>query len=245
MSKNRIFRVIGFILFVAAVILVVCLEKADDIAYNPDKAASSAMESSKYVTVKEKNGYIAFEPAGGFYNKGIIFYPGEMVEAEAYAPLMHAIAEEGYLCVIVKMPMELAVLDGDKAEVVRNDYGNIADWYLAGHSQGGAMASAYAYENAGQIRGVILLAAYSAEDISDKKLDVLSVYGTEDKVLNIKKYEKYRNNLPADVTEIMIEGGNHTYFGNYGERSDDGVAQITAEEQQRLTKEAICQWLQQ
>lgn len=244
MSKNRIFRVIGFILFVTAVILVVCLEKADDIAYDPDAAASAAMESTKYVTVKEEMDYIAFEPAGGFYNKGIIFYPGGMVEAEAYAPLMHAVAEEGYLCVIVKMPMELAVLDADKANVVRNDYGNVADWYLGGHSLGGAMASAYAYENAGQIRGVILLAAYSADDISNQKLDVLSIYGTEDKVLNMQNYEKYRNNLPADMTETVIEGGNHAYFGNYGEQSDDGEAGITAEEQQRLTKEAICQWLQ-
>lgn len=66
-------------------------------AYEAEESALADMESTKYVTVEDKAGYIAFEPAGGFYNKGIIFYPGGSVDEESYAPLLHAIAEEGYL----------------------------------------------------------------------------------------------------------------------------------------------------
>lgn len=244
MSKNRLFRIICFVIFIVATVLVICLEKADDIAYDADAAALKALESSKYVTVKEEKHYIAFEPAGGFYNKGIIFYPGGSVEPEAYAPLMHAVAEEGYLCVIVKMPLKLAVLDANKGDLVRKEYSNVADWYMAGHSLGGVMASSYTYDNASQIQGLILLAAYSTEDISKEKLEVLSIYGSQDGVFNMENYGEYRSNLPGEMTEIVIDGGNHANFGNYGEQSDDGVASIAAEEQQEIVVEAICEMLQ-
>lgn len=243
MSKNKIFRVVCFVIFTVAAILVICLERADNIGYEADAVALEALESSKYVTVKEENQYIAFEPAGGFYNKGIIFYPGGMVAPEAYAPLMHAVAEEGYLCVIVKMPLKLAVLDVNKADQVRKDYSNVADWYLAGHSLGGAMASSYAYENASRIQGVILLAAYSTENLKQDNLEVLSIYGSMDCVLNMENYEEYRSNLPADMTELVIDGGNHGGFGNYGAQKGDGIAQISAEEQQAAVKEAVCELL--
>ncbi len=244
MSKNKIFRIICFVIFIIATVVVISLERVDSNAYEADATAEASLESTKYVTVEEKADYIVFEPAGGFYNKGIIFYPGGSVEAKAYAPLMHAIAEEGYLCVIVKMPLKLAVLDTDKADIVRADYPNVADWYMAGHSLGGAMAATYAHENAAQLRGVILLAAYSTEDLTKDNLEVLSIYGSLDGVLNMENYEEYRSNLPADMTELVISGGNHSYFGNYGEQKGDGVAELTATEQQSLTEEAICEILE-
>jgi len=244
MSRNRIFRIVCFIIFIMITAVVILLEKVDNGAYSADAVAIKALESSKYVTVEETANYIAFEPAGEFYNKGIIFYPGGSVEPEAYAPLMHAVAEEGYLCVIVKMPLKLAVLDADKADAVRKDYPKVADWYLAGHSLGGAMASTYAHENASGLRGVILLAAYSTEDLTKDNLEVLSIYGSMDCVLNMENYETYRSNLPADMTELVINGGNHGNFGNYGAQRGDGVAQLSAEEQQAATVEAICELLE-
>ena len=57
-------------------------------------------------------------------------------------------------------------------------------------------------------------------------LKVLSVYGSEDQVLNREKYKEYRSNLPENAVEIVIEGGNHAYFGVYGKQSGDGEATI-------------------
>lgn len=243
MSKNKIFRIVCFIIFILATITVFVLERTDSSAYQADADAQTALESSKYVNVKETADYIVFEPAGEFYGKGIIFYPGGSVEPEAYAPLMHSVAEEGYLCVIVKMPLKLAVLDTDKADKVREDYPNVADWYMAGHSLGGAMAAGYAHENASQIRGLILMAAYSTEDLTKDNLEVLSIYGSMDCVLNMENYEEYRSNLPADMAELILNGGNHANFGNYGAQRGDGVAKLSAEDQQAATVEAICELL--
>ena len=74
-------------------------------------------------------------------------------------------------------------------------------------------------------------------------LDVLSVFGSEDRVMNREKYEKYKSNLPSNFFEFEIEGGCHAYFGMYGEQKGDGVATITAEEQILKTAEYISKFI--
>lgn len=170
---------------------------------------------------------------------GLIFYPGGKVEYTSYAPLMEKCAREGILCVLVKMPCNLAVLNMKAAEGIQEQFQDIKEWYMAGHSLGGAMAASYIDDHADEFEGLILLAAYSTEDLSEKELEVLSVYGTEDLVLNREKYLEYKHNLPGDYLEEIIDGGCHAYFGNYGEQERDGNATISAEKQQEITVEAI------
>ena len=47
-------------------------------------------------------------------------------------------------------------------------------------------------------KGLIFLGAYTIFNLVDSKLKVLSIYGSEDKVLNMKKYQKYKSSLPID-----------------------------------------------
>ncbi len=75
-------------------------------------------------------------------------------------------------------------------------------------------------------------------------LSVLSVYGSEDGVLNMENFISARDLMPADYTELCIEGGNHAWFAYYGEQEGDGTATITKEEQQRQTVEAILNMIQ-
>ena len=87
--------------------------------------------------------------------------------------------------------------------------------------------------------GLILLAAYSTKDLTGTPLRVLSVYGSEDGVLNRESYEKNRSNLPTDTTEVVLDGGCHAQFGSYGPQDGDGIPTISGEEQVRQTVEAI------
>ena len=103
---------------------------------------------------------------------------------------------------------------------------------MMGHSLGGAMAASFSANHDEEIDQLVLLAAYSTEDLSEKEIEVFSFYGTEDKVLNMAKYEEYYSNLPEDVIEEVIEGGNHANYGYYGMQDGDGKANITREEQQ-------------
>lgn len=201
--------------------------------YRASEGALEALEEAMYL----KEDILVFEPEES--ECGLIFYPGGKVQYEAYAPLMEACAEEGILGVLIHMPCNLAVLDANAAEGIQEYFPEIEKWYIAGHSLGGSMAASYAADNTMELDGLILLAAYSTENLRETGLDVLSVYGTEDHVLNEEKYEEYRINLPEQFTETILDGGCHAYFGDYGEQEGDGEASITREEQQKITVEAI------
>ena len=143
------------------------------------------------------------------------------------------------------MPLNLAVLNVNAAAGIPETYPQIEDWILAGHSLGGAMAASYAAGHTEQLDGLVLLAAYSTADLTQSGLAVLSMYGSEDGVLNREKYKGYKKNLPADTEEIVIEGGCHAYFGAYGEQKGDGDPAITREEQTAVTARAIAALLPQ
>lgn len=156
-----------------------------------------------------------FEPTNQT-DTAFIFYPGAKVEAESYAPLLEALSKEGILCICAEMPDNLAILDMDAAEKIMNEYPNIKHWYLGGHSLGGAVASMYLDKNSKPFEGLILLASYSNKDLSNTNLKVLSIYGTNDEVLNKEKMEEYKENYPSHFEEYVLEGGCHAYFGDYG-----------------------------
>ncbi len=137
----------------------------------------------------------------------------------------------GILCLIVEMPANLAILDVDAAEGLDTLYPHIERWYIGGHSLGGSMAATYLAGNEKWIEGLVLLASYSTADLSDSGYEVLSVYGSEDGVLNKASYEKYRSNLPEDFEEAIIYGGCHAYFGMYGMQEGDGIPTVSNAEQ--------------
>ena len=101
------------------------------------------------------------------------------------------------------------------------------------------MAASYLSDCADSFDGLILLGSYAAEDLSETELSVLSVYGSEDMVMNSEKYEQSKINLPEDFEEVIIDGGCHAYFGMYGEQEGDGTPSITNEEQITRSADAI------
>ena len=138
------------------------------IYYHADTTAWEALPSDNDVTVTEQDGALIFapqEPRAGF-----IFYPGGKVEYQAYSPLLHTLAKEGFLCIAVKMPFNLAVFNPTAADGWQERYPAIQRWYIGGHSLGGSMAAVYASQHSQQLEGLILLAAYSAEDLSQSGL---------------------------------------------------------------------------
>ena len=182
-----------------------------------------------------------FAPDGA--TKGLIFYPGGKVEFTSYLPLMAACAEQGILCVLVEMPANLAVLDINAADRIIGEYPEIESWYVGGHSLGGSMAASYLSKHPNELDGLILLGSYSTADLTTLGAEVLSVYGSEDGVMNREKYEKYAINLPQGYEEFIIEGGCHAYFGMYGEQDGDGQATVTPTEQISITAEKIAKFI--
>ena len=229
------------------VILAVCLCVLAFIVYVNDfyRADSEAIAAfAEGADVRSEilaDGIIAFIPEKA--ESAIIFYPGGKVEYTAYVPLMQACAQQGILSVLVEMPFNLAVLDTDAAEGIQKNFPEIESWYIGGHSLGGSMAASYLADNADDYSGLVLLGAYSTADLSRSGLKVLSIYGSEDTVMNRQNYDENLSKLPADFTELIIDGGNHAGFGMYGIQEGDGEAEISAAEQIRVSAAAIAEFM--
>jgi hypothetical protein len=205
--------------------------------YKADTAAIGAFLPEGTALKDLPDGTIVIGPEQA--ENGFIFYPGGKVAHTAYRPLMQQLSEKGVLCILVEMPFRLAVLNSDAAGDHLKKYPEIQNWYIGGHSLGGAMAANYLSENTDDFKGLVLLGAYSTKDLSKTNLKVLSVYGSEDKVLNATKYAKNKKNLPKNFTEIILAGGCHAYFGMYGTQKGDGVPTLSNTDQIIQTAGAI------
>lgn len=182
---------------------------------------------------------------------GILFYPGGLVDPHAYIETLSGLATSNTRLIIVKVNANLAILESTKAEKIRSEFPSVQNWFTAGHSLGGLAAVATVKKHPDNYKGIILLAAYpnKANDISEWKGRVLSLYGTKDKVATIEDIEKNMEFLPPgeNITELwlisyemltsnttyymLIEGANHSQFGAYGHQEGDGESDITAQEQ--------------
>ena len=196
--------------------------------YRADDTAHQTLVSNNS-TIKIQDGMTVFYPPSEVdMQSGFFFYPGGKVEAQAYAPLLQALSGRGITSVLIPMPFNLAVFGVNKADRVFAALPGIRNWYVGGHSLGGAMASSYAGKHAEKLAGLILLGAYP---LNDADMPTLALYGTYDNGLDMQKLRG------AQFTEI--KGGNHAYFGNYGDQKGDGTALITRTEQQAQAIDAM------
>ncbi len=209
--------------------------------YHSDESVKEYLNGNDSVTVSEISEGLFLDGPGE--ENALIFYPGAKVEYTAYAPLFLQLAEQGVDCFLVKMPCNLAFLGQNKASGIMASY-QYDHWYLSGHSLGGAMAASWASSHLNQLDGLILLAAYPTKNLKEGSAAVLSVYGSEDGVLNMEKVSEGKKWMPTDYTELCIDGGNHAGFGNYGRQKGDGTAKISPEVQQKQTVDAILELME-
>jgi len=200
--------------------------------YRADDVAKAVMQNEDVTRVQDDFAVLSLTTPG---DTAMIFYPGAKVEYFAYLPLLEKIKQSsGITCILVKMPFNLAIFDANAADDIIGQFPDIKNWYMAGHSMGGAMASDYASKHQDKIKGLILLGAYIYGNYPAE--NALTVYGS----FNTSVAEKisYTENI------VVIEGGNHAQFGNYGKQKGDSDATISSEEQQNIAVEAIKEFLE-
>ena len=235
-NRKKLFR---RILYTVIILLVLCtgvmLVYLGDY-YRSDADALSYLADTEEVKVQDFTYGTFFDGPGS--TNALIFYPGAKVETTAYAPVMRMLAENGIDCFLIDMPFHMAFFGMNRAGDIMELY-SYENWYLGGHSLGGAMAANYAADHTDRLTGLFLLAAYPTKDLSGSNLKVLTVYGSNDGVLHMDKVAKGRALLPENREEIEIEGGNHAQFGSYGKQKGDGEASISKEEQWAQTVNAF------
>lgn len=237
LRKKRGIRILvgsGLILGLIVLIAFIWLKSQ---TYGPMEAAVEAIQQEN-VTVEGR--VIRLEPEGEPV-ANLVFYPGGLVEAEAYAVLGQSLAERGVRVFIPKMPLNLAILHPNAFDRIYKQYGDENDWYIGGHSLGGASASIYASEQSEHLTGVFLLGAYPSgnSDLSNLQIPVVSIDATRDQIMVRDQYEQRKTLLPPETDYIRIEGGNHSQFGYYGFQKGDGKSLLSREEQHKQVVDAI------
>lgn len=199
-----------------------------------------ALQDSAEIRVSFEDYGISFTPVSK-HSKVLLFYPGAFVDELAYAPLCRAIAKEGVRCVLIKMPLRLALF-GYRAPLSTPLFADSSKEYiLAGHSHGAEMAAHFINENPERIAKLILLGTQYPEKISlaENTIKVLKVYGTNDGLEPVSQVEKNKVNLPAGTRYVEIPGANHGQFGYYGTQPFDDPATISREEQKKQIVQAM------
>lgn len=211
----------------------------------PGADALAALASDSVVLVNDQGKYIAFEPIQQKSTTAFLFYPGGHVDFRAYSPILRRIVERGYLVVLLRVRLNLAFFDIQAGAPALEDYPQVTTWVTGGHSLGG-VAAAYFAQRQPEIKGIVFWASYPANDrLKDAGIRMLSIYGTEDGGLEDgAKIEQYKPFQPADTQFVVIQGGNHAQFGDYGPQPGDNPATISPESQWRQTTDATVQFLE-
>lgn len=204
--------------------------------YHADETALSAMESDEDVQTRNVNfGWIFDGPSD---ENALVFYAGGKVEETAYAPLCHELARNGMDVFLLQLPFRIAFFGLNMAGEVMDQFDYYDQWFIGGHSLGGVAAASYAARKGDDLDGLILLGSYVMDDL-DESLKVLLIHGSEDKVLNMDRFEKSLENISPIYVNHVIQGGNHAQFGSYGPQKGDGTALISPEQQVRETVQTI------
>lgn len=232
-------------IFIAAVILVIFLILifflwASFYYKASERAVSFCSNNNDKYFVEDKGSYISFKNKENTKDSAFIFYPGEKVDVKAYSPIAEKIVERGYDVFICRMPLNLAIFNINAADRVLNDE-KYSTYVIGGHSLGGEVASYYTLKHDKEIKGLILLAAYPYGNSSykNKDLKVVSLYGSEDKIANVRKIEQSKKYFDRNAVFEIINGGTHGAFGDYEKQKGDGELKITQDKQEDITVDYI------
>ena len=233
-KKNRRVKILVTIL----IILTIVPFTTYLISYQPKPSSQLAYQDSNQ-----------FDQHYGFIqensNAGVIIYPGGLVHPNAYARMAKALSLATQYSVFVTSPwFHLAITQINLADQVKRQHPDIDTWFIGGHSLGGTAAAFYTIEHINSIQGLFFLASYTTNqaDFSSTNLPVISIIGSEDLILNYSTYESSHHFLPANHHEVLIEGGNHGQFGDYGQQRGDGVAFIDGIQQETMVVNALADW---
>ncbi|TVP94137.1 MAG: hypothetical protein EA374_08005 [Acholeplasmatales bacterium] len=217
---------LSVLMLVVGLIGLVALNR---LTYRADVEAVAVLDMPE---VHVSRNLIRLEPETHLGN--VIIYQGGLVETEAYLVFASVLRDKGYRVFLPKMPFNLAILRRDAFSSIQAAYPSALPWIAVGHSLGGATLSFIAADD--RMDALVLLGAYPAEsvDLTHLTIPVFSIFGERDTVLNQSTLEATKPLLPTHTEFIEIPGGNHAWFGHYGEQKGDGQATLSRAEQQQI-----------
>jgi hypothetical protein len=241
MNVRKIFKYFGITVLVVGAVSILAGSVYVSTPYRANETAKKSIESSRVINLDTQKIWFFQTPSKASLNL-VLVYPGGRVQPESYGLLCQEFVTRGVDCAIIEMPLNFAFVPHAGIDKVMakldQTYVNVI---VAGHSLGGPflvrdlqMINPASYN----ISTLVLLGSYSDIDFSNSNLSVISVVGSEDKLLG-ESVDKYKSNLPKSTKFEVIEGGNHAQWGDYGEQDGDGKAAISSRDQKQKLLEIL------
>lgn len=205
------------------------------------------LEDSEAATVSREGRFLVFRPRGEV-RAGFFFYPGGNVHPEAYAPLLHPLAADGVMVLVLYAPMRTPVMVPTAADEAIEKYTEVPRWFVGGHSQGGAAAGFYVRDgkHADRLQGLMLVGSSISErrSIASSSLPSLCVYGEFDGFDGKgTAYEPNLVHMPSGAKIVRVPGANHKQWGAYGLHFPGGEATISRESQHAMAQRELLQFM--
>lgn len=232
--------------------LVVCLIVSIGLAFARPYAATpvavAAMRSAGGIQVSDRLGWYEMKKVSKDAKgkkvqptTGLVFLPGAKVDPRAYAKILRPIAEAGYLVAVVKPAYGLALPNNTTPDLVIENHSEVRHWAVGGHSLGGAAASSYADTH--PVTGLLLYASIPAGELVRNDLITTSISGSADALISPGDVAESKPKLPEATRYVVIDGGTHAYFGDYGDQSRDGAPAISREDAQAQIQQATLEFM--
>lgn len=222
------------------------------IAYQDWGVDPSVLTTGGNVEVRATETDIQFLPRDA-RSVGLVFFPGALVDPEAYTPLLRKVAEAGYPAFLIKLPLrgfstETATAEGGvRAQAIFREQTGVRRWIVGGHSKGGLFACRVAAANE-DLTGRLLLIGTAHprhDDLSKSEIAVTKIVGTRDGQAGPNRVRASAHLLPATARWVWIEGANHSQFARYGFPFGDKFATISrAEQEARVFQEVLAELAQ-
>ena len=181
--------------------------------------------NSPHLDVNESSHYWSIIPRQSSGRSPVIYYPGGLVQAEAYGGLLAEVARHDNRDIyIIKPPFHLSIFSINRAQRVIEQE-NLEQVLIGGHSLGGVSACRFVKQNPQY--PLFLFGSYCDTDISETDIQVISVMGKRDQIINQDNYQKAKTRLPIKSSLDEIPLLTHSDFGQYGLQRGDAPSYLS------------------
>ena len=245
-SRSRIRIALGVPALIIGVILTIGLAWAHPAAATP--VAVAAMRSGGGIQVSDRLAW--YEMKKVVKNDkgqpvqpkaGLVFVPSPRVDPRAYANILRPLVEAGYLVAVVKPAYGVALPNTTTPKTVIENHSEIHYWAVGGHGAGGAVAASYA--DGHPVTGLLLYASAPGNELARNDLITTSISGSADDLVSPGDIAEGKPKLPEATRYVVIDGGIHAYFGDYGDQSGDGAPSVSRQDAQAQIQQATLEFM--
>jgi hypothetical protein len=212
---KKIALIVGLAALASGIIFIIYFFYSSIHSWQPNPNDYDAAINNKDLVITENSKYYSVLPKNGSVNDGVIIYQGAFADAKSYIAPYSKLVDSGIGIFILRSPFGFALFNVAGANQVINENPDIKTWYVAGHSLGGVAACEYAKTNTSKINGLILLASFCNGNATNLNTPVLSISGSNDGLSTPQKIDNSRSKLPSNTKFVVIDGANHTEFGDF------------------------------